>query len=317
MSKEMVKKVSNEVMEIFSTEKVKEVLRGYFNNNPKDVLRFMSSIRTCMRMNPKLANCSKDSLIDTFLKCAEWGLFPSAETGQCYIIPYGKEASFQLGYQGMIELSYRCDKVKRIDAGIVRKTDGFSHVAGMKQVFKHEYDAFGDRGEPIGAYALAILDNGEAITKVMNKNEIFEFRAKSQGYQRDVKNKTKYSPWQPENDPQLNMWKKTCIRQLFKLLPKTPEALDAFNESEKSDIIDIQPDNRMSQAEIASFFKRLDEEEGYSTDDIKKATKEVLKGAKIESMTPDHAEVIETYLRAQKNEALDKAAAQEEQGELL
>ena len=30
-----------------------------------------------------------------------------------------------------------------------------------------------------------------------------------------------YSPWNQKNDPELWMWKKTAIRQLFKSLPKT------------------------------------------------------------------------------------------------
>jgi recombinational DNA repair protein RecT len=153
----------------------------------------------------------------------------------------------------------------------------------------------------------------------MSKKDIFDFRAKSQGYQRDVKNKTKYSPWQPENDPQLNMWKKTCVRQLFKMLPKSPEMKAALDESEKGDIIDISPEEKttLDQSEATDFMKRMIGE-GYDTDLIKRGIIEVLKRKNIEPLTIDEASVLESWLRAETNRLLDeKAAGEEGQGDLL
>jgi recombination protein RecT len=318
MGNEIAKKVSNDIVNSFSNEKTQEILKSYFNNNPQSVIKFVSSMRLCFRANPKLAGCSKDSLIDVFMKCAEWGLFPSNTTGECYVIPYGKEAQFQLGYQGMVTLAYRSG-IKRICAEVIYENDKFNYSFGLNPMLDHVPSIFEDRGEPKGAYAVAILDNGESIFKIMSKQDIFAFREKSQGYQRDVKNKTKYSPWQEQNDPQLNMWKKTCVRQLFKMLPKSQEMKAAFDESEKSDIIDIESEREcMRQSDIGDFYNRLNKVEGYSKELINEGIKAVLKRDTFGDLTTDEAEILEAWLRAKTNEALDqKAAGGEEQGDLL
>jgi recombination protein RecT len=316
MTKELLKKVSNEMVDIFSNEKTQEILKGYFNNNPKAVIKFVGAMRLCFRMNPKLAECSKDSLIDVFMKCAEWALFPSYTIGECYIVPYGKDAQFQLGYQGMVTLAYRNGIT--INAETIYENDKFEYEFGLNQKLIHVPDFFSDRGKPIGAYAVAILENGQTRFKIMSKDKIFEFRAKSQSYQRDQKKGTKYSPWQPENDPALTMWKKTCVRQLFKMLPKSQEMKEAFDESEKNDIIDINPDKEnMSQGDIVDFIKRIQKD--YSTDLINAGIKEVLKRKILEPLTIDEAEILEAWLRAKTNEALDMQAAEQEekQGELI
>jgi recombinational DNA repair protein RecT len=48
----------------------------------------------------------------------------------------------------------------------------------------------------------------------MNKDDIMNFRDFSQS------KGSKYSPWNEENDPELNMWKKTVLKQMVKYLPK-------------------------------------------------------------------------------------------------
>jgi recombinational DNA repair protein RecT len=109
------------------------------------------------------------------------------------------------------------------------------------------------------------------------------------------------------------MWKKTCVRQLFKMLPKSQEMKAALEESEKSDIIDISPEEKttLAQSEATSFIERMIEE-GYDNDLIKRGIKEVLKRKTLEPLTVDEAEIFESWLRAETNRLLDEKAAGQE-----
>jgi recombinase, phage RecT family len=157
---------------------------------------------------------------------AQLGLMPSDVSGEAYVLPYKGKAQFQLGYQGLITLFYRAGG-QSIQAEIVRKNDKFSYKNGK---IEHEIDIFKsnkDRGEAVGAYAIATV-GGQEIVKAMNKDDILNIGIKfSKSYNTD------YTPWKEKNDPELMMWKKTVLKQLGKLLPKNEtinRALAADNE---------------------------------------------------------------------------------------
>jgi phage RecT family recombinase len=294
---------SNNFIEAFQSKpEVKEALASYLGG-PEKISKFVGAMRMCFMKNPKLNKCTKASLAGVFLDCVSWSLFPSPVTGEAYVIPYGDTATFQLGYQGMVTLGYRAG-LKMIDAHIVYSKDEFKHSFGLKPTLLHEPDPFAeDRGEPIGAYAMAILESGESVFKVMGKEAIFKFREKSQGWKNDNKYKKKDSPWQEINDPQLNMWKKTCIKQLFKLLPKSSILQQAIAADTKGDVIDVTPDSTfMSDDAIATYRSRLIDEEGYTEAELKKARVQAINRDKFGKLTIDEAELIEKQLKQNRDE---------------
>jgi len=130
----------------------------------KLVEKFVTAMILCFARNPKLAECTKESLRNTFLACAEFKLFPSNITGQCYVIPYqnGKtgetEAQFMIGYQGMITLGGRIGL--DIDAQVVYEKDEFACTLGTSPKIEHKANVFGDRGNPVGVYATATDKHG-------------------------------------------------------------------------------------------------------------------------------------------------------------
>jgi recombinational DNA repair protein RecT len=260
--------------------------------------------------------------MESFLKCVELDLYPSNLTGEAYLIPYGKEAQFQLGYQGMIEIARRAG-TRNICSNVVYANDEFDYEYGTNQYMKHTPNVFGDRGEAIGVYAIAKLKNGEDVFKIMSKADVFAFREKSQGYKRDVKNRTKYSPWQPENDPMLNMWMKTSVRQLFKMLPKTPEinAAIAADTSGDIDMKVINPDNDdnvMDQTDITAWYKDMVNVKGYTTEFVTEGMVAILERTELTGMTKDQAEKIEKWLCDKSTEEADveQTAAEQEQAGL-
>jgi recombination protein RecT len=81
----------------------KNALNNFFQGDEKKTLKFLSAVAYCSASTPKLLECTQESIITSFMKCAEYNLFPSTVSGEVYILPYfnkGKmEAQFQLGYK--------------------------------------------------------------------------------------------------------------------------------------------------------------------------------------------------------------------------
>jgi recombination protein RecT len=298
-NKDLVVQSSNKFIETFKS-KANDMLVSYFGD-PQKVARFYAAMNMCFAANPKLKECSPTSLSTVFMTCAEVGLYPSNYSGECYVIPYKIKgemtATFQIGYQGLVTLAYRA-KTKKVDAHVIYEKDYFEYKFGLNPMLDHRPDIFGgDRGEPIGAYATATLESDETIFLVMSKDDIFEHRAKSQSYQRDVKYKSKNSPWQPENDPQLWMWKKTVVKQLAKLMPKSPIMQQAIAADVQGDIIDMTSHKKdvMSQELITAYYKRL--KESYSDDNINEAILKETSTGTLDKLTIEEASNIEARLK--------------------
>lgn len=294
MNNEIAVQNSNKFIEAFKN-KANETLVSYLGDENK-VARFYSAMSMSFAANPKLKECTPDSLSTVFMTCAEVGLFPSNYSGECYVIPYNIKgamtATFQMGYQGMVTLGYRAG-TQLIDAHIVYENDVFEYKLGLNPILDHKPDMFSsDRGAPKGAYAIAILESGKTIFNIMSKADIFKHREKSQG-----KDKAS-SPWKPGNDPQLWMWKKTVLKQLSKLMPKSPIMQQAIAADTQGDIIDVTPNSStMSDKDIAAYRTRLLEVEGYTEDELKKGRLDAIGRDQFDRLTIEEAELIEKKLK--------------------
>jgi recombination protein RecT len=71
--------------------------------------RFMFGIATAVQKNPILLDCEPKSVLLAAYEAAELGvnMNPSLQLG--YMIPYGKQAQFQLGYRGMVQKATRLE----------------------------------------------------------------------------------------------------------------------------------------------------------------------------------------------------------------
>ena len=203
-------------------------IENYFGN-PQRALEFLSNVVASVQRNPKLIECSPQSLINSFMVMASLKLMPSGISGEAYVLPYniknqGMVAQFQLGYQGLVTLFYRAG-VRSITAEIVYEKDDFKYTNG---VLAHNPDVFADdRGAAKGAYVIIELQAGGLITKVMSKKQILDIAKKFS------KSFSGFGPWSEGQDPELWMWKKTVLKQAAKLVPKNEtifKAIDADNQ---------------------------------------------------------------------------------------
>lgn len=210
-------------------------VQNYYNGNKDEANRFLTAAIEYVRKVPKLLECEPTSLMMAFVQSAQFRFMPSSVGGEAYVIPYGSEAKFQLGYQGIVTLLYRTNKVKAISANIVYKNDDFEYEEGLSPKLKHKFSPFADvkdRGEPVGVYTVADMGDNIRTFKVMGKDSIMGIKnlSKAKG--------SKESPWNSDKDPENWMWKKTCLIQHAKLLPKTQELQQAIEIDYEGEGID-------------------------------------------------------------------------------
>lgn len=212
-----------------------------------------------MNRNNALLSCTPWSVVNSVLTAASLGL--EIRPNSAYLIPFGKQCTLIIDYRGKIDLVTRNGNVIDVDSEIVysrEKFRVFRNDHGFK-VLEHEPLLFvelsggdraavteKDRGVPIGAYAIATMRGGEYPKFVfMPELDINKIRDRSR-----AKND---GPWKTDT---LEMWKKTTIHRLCKLLPQSPElakaqevddrnemgiSLDDVIEVEAADVLDPKP----------------------------------------------------------------------------
>lgn len=179
--------------------------------------------------NDKLAACTKSSFLAALITCAQFGLEPNTPLGQCYIIPYGKQATFQMGYQGLLNLAYRTGEYKSIYVREVYKDDNFKVTYGIFEDLEHvpSEDGPADKELPTHIYAVYHLKNGGYSFECWSWNKIIKHAKKfSKSY-----NKAD-GGWQ--TNP-VAMAKKTVLIALLKYAPKSLEmarAMEADNTTQ-------------------------------------------------------------------------------------
>ena len=192
--------------------------------------RFQRVALTAFSNNTKLQQCDPMSFIAAMMQSAQLGLEPNTPLGQAYLIPYGKQVQFQIGYKGLLELAQRSGKIKTLYAHEVRENDTFDIDYGLNQTLTHKPLLKGDRGEVIGYYAVYHLNTGGNSFIFMTKDEVLEHAKRF--------SKTYNSgPWQTDFDA---MAKKTVIKQLLKYAPLSIELQKAtsMDETVKTEISD-------------------------------------------------------------------------------
>lgn len=192
---------------------------------------------TEIRMNPKLLDCSLVSLAGAVMKSAQLGL-QLGLLGHCYLVPYGTEATFILGYKGMINLARRSGEIKEIYSVCVYENDEFLPEYGLHRSIKH-IPNFENQGAFKGAYAVAHFMNGGYHFEYMPKVDIEKKRKRSKA--------ANNGPWVTDYE---EMAKKTVIRHMFDYLPVSVDIMSAVHTDESTtkeitndgEIIDLPPD---------------------------------------------------------------------------
>ena len=201
--------METKLMETLKREVVLKNLTNAAGGDEKFAMRFRSALVTLVTTNTNLQKCSVQSIMAAAAQAATLKLPLNPSLGYAYIVPYGQQAQFQIGYRGLIQLAQRSGLYKRIKAtrvyeGEMRNYDRFTG----------EYD----RGERlsdnvVGYYAYFELLNGFKAEVYMTKAEMENHAAMySKTYQNDRKYKNQSSVWSTKFD---SMAEKTVLRLLL------------------------------------------------------------------------------------------------------
>lgn len=91
----------------------------------KNSQSFITAIVSAVQVNPKLKECSNTSILSSALVGESLKLSPSPQLGQYYIVPYdtknGKEARFQMGYRGYVQLAIRSGQYKKLNVVAIKE----------------------------------------------------------------------------------------------------------------------------------------------------------------------------------------------------
>lgn len=174
---------------------------------------------------PELADCSAVSVLSCVMKCAALGMEPSAVDGlgRAYILPFfnrktqRKEATFILGYRGMIDLARRSGQIRDISARAVYEGDEFDYSFGLDEHLVHvPADVEHSPQTLTHVYLVVHFKDGGHYIDVMSKGEVERVRMRSKS--KDT------GPWSTDYEA---MACKSVVRRGFKFLPVSVEAMEA------------------------------------------------------------------------------------------
>ena len=140
-------------------------------------LAFQQSLVSAICDNPKLRNCTENSIVKSAITMAQLGMTPNTALGRAYLVPYGNECTFQIGYKGLRELFYRSALAKGVKAWLVYENDHFDDHDEYNK-YPEFVKAEGNRGNLRLVFCVAELATGYIIYEKMTVREIEEHKLK-------------------------------------------------------------------------------------------------------------------------------------------
>lgn len=187
----------------------------------KNGARFISSIVSAVQANPALQECTNPSILSAALLGESLNLSPSPQLGQYYLVPYNntekgtKEAQFQLGYKGYIQLAIRSGQYKKLNVLAIKAGElvRFDPLDEEIEVNLIQDELVREEAETIGYYAMFEYINGYRKAIYWSREKM-EAHAKkySPGYKKDLQKGTKWTFWAKDFDA---MAYKTMLRQII------------------------------------------------------------------------------------------------------
>ncbi len=197
---------------------------------------FVRIAYTTLRTNPNLLKCEPKSLMAALMLSAQLALEPGGPLGRAYLVPYGREVQFIVGYKGFMELARRSGRISDIYAETVREGDTFEVSYGLHRDIVHKHGE--TRGKLTHVYAVATYRDGSAPSfVVLDRARVESFRKRSKA--------ANNGPWVTDEEA---MWLKTAVRRLATWLPLSIEFAQAaaadeqiIVDSRSLDVIDQEP----------------------------------------------------------------------------
>lgn len=219
----------------FSVAIQSDAYKKLINNtlgNPERAKRFVASISSAVGTNPALQECDAGSIVTAALLGEALNLSPSPQLGFYYLVPFankngGKNAQFQLGYKGYIQLAIRSGQYTDIDVIEIKEGE---YLGRNKETGIWEFEFIQDEAERVGKKTIGYLGYFKLINGFTKKLYISkeEMELHADTYSKAF-NLADYRKLQAGQIPQKDLWKyssfwyknfdgmafKTVLRQLL------------------------------------------------------------------------------------------------------
>lgn len=179
VSNSLVKKTAKTGLTTYLTQDaVKKQINSVVGG--KNGTRFVSSIVSAVQTTPALQECTNPSILSAALLGEALNLSPSPQLGQFYMVPFDnkkkgcKEAQFQLGYKGYIQLAIRSGYYKKLNV-LAIKEDELVHYDPLEETVEVnliEDDIVREETPTAGYYAMFEYENGFRKTMYWSKKRM-------------------------------------------------------------------------------------------------------------------------------------------------
>jgi recombination protein RecT len=245
-----------------------KALSNYLTARQKNLAKFAASRikpETLIRLaifefsnNEWLRRCTPESIYASLILSAQIGLEPSGIKGEAYLVPFKGTCTLIPGWRGLVKLALRSRAVKRLNSFVVYERDEFQIYLGSDPRVEHRPHLGADRGELIGAYAVAKMDNGEIDVEFMDVGELQKIKDNA-SKTRGGKPGPAYAEWEDQ------MYRKAPIRRLAKRLPLGD---DFFLAAKADELAETGEQEKMNQYIDAEYTETPAEKSQAMTDSI-------------------------------------------------
>lgn len=249
--------------------------------DPAKVQRFVSAITSAVAVNPGLQSCDPSTILSGALLGESLGLSPSPQLGQYYLVPFDvqakdkdgnklymtdedgnfiwetnektgksykvplkvKQAQFQLGYKGYVQLALRSGYYKRLNVMSVKQGE-LKRYDPMWEEIEIELiqdEAVRERTQTIGYVAMFEYLNGFRKVLYWSRDKM---EAHALRYSKGYAAKSGYTFWEKDFDA---MAYKTMLRQLISKWGIM--SIDLQNAFEQDSIIEQEAESYIGTAE--------------------------------------------------------------------
>jgi len=211
------------------------------------VEKFSRVAMTAIQNNPQLQDADRRSLFGAIVRLAQDGLLPDGR--EAALVMFGNKAQAMPMIAGVLKKIRQSGDVAKISAQVVYENDHFLVKYGFDEDVEHTPPPLDKpRGKAIGAYATAVLKDGERMLEVMSLEEIEKVRAVSRA--------AKNGPW-------VQWWgemaRKTVMRRLSKRLPMSTDLEDeVFSRDETLAHVDAPTLHIVAEQPAASRLDALE-----------------------------------------------------------
>ena len=185
--------------------------------DPNKAQRFVTAITSAVAVNPLLQDCDPATILSGALLGESLGLSPSPQLGQYYLVPFNntkkgcKDAQFQLGYKGYIQLALRSGYYKRLNVFSVKAGElkSWNPITEELELEMIEDDEAREKTASVGYVATFTYVNGFTKTIYWSRKKM---EAHALRYSKGYAAKKNYTMWEKDFDA---MAYKTMLRQLI------------------------------------------------------------------------------------------------------